>query len=55
MAELLVANFTDGLATCVDVADCVYVSIAGDAGLHSAVVCIVAVGGGCGLILLDLA
>ena len=44
MAELLVADFTDGLAACVDVADCVGVSIAGDVGLNSAVFCIVAVG-----------
>ena len=58
MAELLVADFTDGLAACVDVADavgcCVCCSIAGDAGLNSAVLCIVAVGGCGALILLDL-
>ena len=58
MAELLVADFTDGLAACVDVADAVgrgvCVSIVGDVGLNSSVLCIVAVGGGCGLILFDL-
>ena len=45
MAELLVADFTDGLAACVDVADAVGVSVAGDVGLNSSVLCIVAVGG----------
>ena len=45
MAELLVADFSYGLAACVDVADLIRCSVLGDVGLDAAVLSIVAVGG----------
>ena len=54
MAELLVADFSYGLAACVDVANLVGLAVGGDVGLDAAVFSIVAVAGCCGLVLLDL-